>query len=261
MKICLRFAGGGESEVVAVRQPTVVANAADTSNRHPSVIHRFMVIPVCFSAVAVYFGLPGTIARSLVRFQRGGCREPSGRAVAFPRTPRGDMMRAQMELDGDITIRSFQPGDLAACQQLYREGMIGGQIAENDTGLDIDDIDFAYIRTSGNHFWVAVNKTGEVVGMIGVMHSDGVGEIRRLRVRADHRRRGIGSSLLETAVRFCQERNYLKVALDTFTERDGALKLFEKFRFRHGRTRSYAGKDLLYFYLDLYTSERKEETE
>jgi ribosomal protein S18 acetylase RimI-like enzyme len=92
-----------------------------------------------------------------------------------------------------------------------------------------------------------------------VMHSDGVGEIRRLRVANSHQRRGIGSALLEQAVKFCQENNYLKVALDTFMEREPAMKLFDKFRFRHGRTRSYAGKDLLYFYLDLYTSDQKDD--
>ncbi len=157
-----------------------------------------------------------------------------------------------------ITIRSFQTGDLDACRHLYHEGLIGGQIAENDSGLDIDDIEAAYIKTPGNHFWVAQTPQNEIVGMIGVMHSDGVGEIRRLRVSNAHLRKGIGSALLETALKFCQDNNYLKVALDTFVEREAALKLFEKFRFRHGKTRNYAGKDLLYFYLDLYTSDAKD---
>lgn len=161
----------------------------------------------------------------------------------------------------DYVIRSFRPGDLDACRRLYREGLIGGQIAENDTGLDIDDIDGAYLRVPGNHFWVAETSDGQIVGMIGVMQSDGVGEIRRLRVAVSHRRRGIGSALLEQALKFCQENNYLKVALDTFIEREPAIKLFDKFRFRHGRTRSYAGKDLLYFYLDLYTSDQKAKQE
>lgn len=165
----------------------------------------------------------------------------------------------QDESSSDFVIRSFQSSDLEACRRLYREGLIGGQIAENDTGLDIDDIDAAYLRTPGNHFWVAQTHEGQIVGMIGVMHSDGVGEIRRLRVAESHQRRGIGSALLEQAVKFCQESNYLKVALDTFMEREPALKLFDKFRFRHGRTRSYAGKDLLYFYLDLYTSDQKDD--
>ena len=94
--------------------------------------------------------------------------------------------------------------------------------------------------------------------MIGVQHhEEGTGEIRRLRVSLDHRRRGIGSRLIETALRFCEENNYLKITLDTFTDREPAIKLFEKFRFRHHRTRQVNGKELLYFYLDIYTGEEK----
>ncbi|MGC4031722.1 MAG: GNAT family N-acetyltransferase [Tepidisphaeraceae bacterium] len=157
-----------------------------------------------------------------------------------------------------FTIRSFKPADESACQQLFRDGLAGGQIAENDTGLDIDDIVMAYMSTDGNHFWVAQMAGGGVVGMIGVMHSDGSGEIRRLRVAETFRRQGIGSALLETALEFCREQNYLKVALDTFVEREAAVKLFEKFHFRHGKSRSYSGKELMYFYLDLYSGEAKD---
>ena len=156
--------------------------------------------------------------------------------------------------DGPFNIRSFCSADAVACRKLFHDGLIGGQIAENDTALDIDDIEQAYIKVRGNHFWVA-ESGGVVIGMIGVMHSDGTAEIRRLRVREDQRRRGVGSALVEKALAFCQENNYLKVALDTFMEREPAVRLFEKFHFRVGRTRAYAGKELLYFYLDLYSRE------
>ena len=162
-----------------------------------------------------------------------------------------------------IRIRSFRREDLAACRQLYSEGLLGGRLAENDTGLDIDDIDQAYMKTEGNHFWVAEipgvsdGRPPEVVGMIGVQQfREGVGEIRRLRVRGDVRRRGIGTQLVEQALKFCQERSYLKMTLDTFMEREPAIRLFEKFHFHHDRTRNVAGKELMYFYLDLYSSDR-----
>jgi ribosomal protein S18 acetylase RimI-like enzyme len=158
-----------------------------------------------------------------------------------------------------FTIRSFTPRDQAACRKLYVEGLLGGQLAENDTGLDIDDIEGAYMRTRGNHFWVAMDATGEVVGMIGVQHHEqGVGEIRRLRVRNDARRKGLGTRLVEVALKFCQDNQYLKITLDTFMDREPAIRLFEKFRFRHDRTRSVGGKELLYFYLDIYGSEKKQ---
>jgi ribosomal protein S18 acetylase RimI-like enzyme len=157
-----------------------------------------------------------------------------------------------------LKIRSFQPSDLAACRKLYVEGLLGGKLAENDTGLDIDDIEQAYMKPPGNHFWVAESETGEVVGMIGVQHHDeGTGEIRRLRVKQELRRRGIGSALVETALQFCQSHGYLKITLDTFMEREPAIKLFEKFRFRHSRTKDINGKEMMFFYLDLYTGDAK----
>ena len=158
--------------------------------------------------------------------------------------------------EASFIIRSFRKEDLPACTQLYRDGLLGGKIAENDTGLDMDDIEHAYLANPGSHFWVA-QTTGagpEIVGMIGVQqHEDNVGEIRRLRVRQDLRRRGIGSALIETALKFCRDRGYLKIALDTFVEREPAIKLFEEFHFRHSRTRTLGDKDIMHFYLDLYT--------
>jgi len=159
-----------------------------------------------------------------------------------------------IEVSPSWKIRSFRQGDLPACQKLYVEGLLGGKLAENDTGLDIDDIDSAYMGTEGNHFWVAENEAGEIVGMIGVQHHDqGVGQVRRLRVRQDHRRRGIGKALLETAITYCRENGHLKVALDTFAERSLVAEMFPKLGFQHGDTRHFAGKDLMYFYLDLYS--------
>jgi len=155
-------------------------------------------------------------------------------------------------------VRDFRPEDLPACRKLYVEGLIGGKLAENDTGSDIDDIEWAYMKPPGNHFWVAETTTSppQVVGMIGVQaHEAECGEIRRLRVRSDHRRKGIGSALVEAALRFCQEKGYLKIELDTFVDRDAAVRLFEKFRFRHSRSRKVGEKELMYFYLDLYMGE------
>jgi ribosomal protein S18 acetylase RimI-like enzyme len=159
--------------------------------------------------------------------------------------------------DIPVTIRSFRREDQQACQTLYREGLIGTtKIADNDTGFDMDDIESSYMKRRGNCFFVAINNAGEVVGTIGVQHhEDSTGEIRRLRVRQDSQRRGIGSKLLETALKFCQDHSYLKVTLDTFMSTEPAMRLFEKFRFRHSRSRTVGGKELKYFYLDLYAGE------
>lgn len=156
-----------------------------------------------------------------------------------------------------VKIRSYERRDRDVVKHLYVEGLIGGHIAPNDTGLDIEDVQGAYFSKPGSHLWVAENDRGEVVGMIAVQtHRQSESEIRRLRVRQDHRRRGIGAKLLETAIKWCQELGCLKVTLDTYMEREPALKLFDKFKFKHSRTRDVSGKSLLYFYLDLYSGDR-----
>ncbi len=157
-------------------------------------------------------------------------------------------------------IRPFRSTDQAACKRLYHEGLLGGKIADNDTGTDIDDIQHVYMRRAGSHFWVACDLTNDalVLGMVGVQqHEPGVGEIRRLRVDLNHRGIRIGSQLMEQAVKFCSEHSYLKVALDTFIEIKPAIELFQKFHFHHSRTRNVGGKDLLYFYFDLYEGEKR----
>lgn len=163
-----------------------------------------------------------------------------------------------MEQDSELTfvVRTYRSSDQQACRSLFLDGLIGGKIAAGDCGPDIDAIEAHYLKIEGNHFWVAELKgTADpgVAGMIGVQrHGDGTAEIRRLRVHEQYRRRGIGSALMEQAVRFCHEQNYLRIILDTYMERDPAINLFQKFQFRHGRTRRNGEKDLLYFYLDLY---------
>jgi ribosomal protein S18 acetylase RimI-like enzyme len=158
-----------------------------------------------------------------------------------------------------VTIRSFRREDADACRRLYREGLLGGKLAPNDTGLDIDNIESAYMSSPRSHFWVAeLPGGGDAVGMIGVqMHEEQAAEIRRLRVKEDVRRRGIGTRLVETAVKFCADQQVLKVALDTWVDRDLAIKMFEKFRFRLDRTKKVGEKDLLFFYLDIYGKEQK----
>jgi ribosomal protein S18 acetylase RimI-like enzyme len=163
-----------------------------------------------------------------------------------------------MDASSSYKVRSYTAPDRPAVLTLYEQGLLGGQLSENDTGFDIEDIQHAYMDAPGSHFWIAEDGSGSVVGMIGLQqHEPGTGEIRRLRVHSDHQRQGIGSRLLQTALEFCRAHGILKVTLDTFIDREPALRLFEKFHFRHERTRESQGKQTLFFYLDLYGSEKK----
>lgn len=155
-------------------------------------------------------------------------------------------------------VRSYRPEDGPAVARLYTQGLLAGQLAPNDTGADIENIQEAYFNEPSNHFWVA-EVDGQVIAMIGLARDEGpTAEIRRLRVERDWQNTPIAEKLVQTALQHCRHHGYLKVVLDTRVEHGKAQELFEKSGFHHTRTKSVHGKDLLEFYLDLYRSPRKQ---
>ena len=155
----------------------------------------------------------------------------------------------------DVEIRLARPQDRPIIVQLFRDSMVAGEVRGNDTGADMDNLEEAYLADNGaSGFWVACRRPdADVIGMVGVQNTrDNVAEIRRLRVREDARRRGLGTRLMEHAINFCRQRGYLKVTLDVRIERSPAVALFQKFGFTPGRTREIDERRLIDFYLDLY---------
>lgn len=152
-----------------------------------------------------------------------------------------------------ISMRLVGDDDHAAVRDLFENGLIEGFVADNDTGADMENIAEAYFSDDGQSaLWVA-DYDETVIGMIGVQKTSEHGaEIRRLRVRNDYRRQGVGAKLMEQALEFCLHHSYLKVALDVRIERGPAIALFEKFGFQLNRTREVKGRRMLDFYLDLY---------
>ena len=160
-------------------------------------------------------------------------------------------------LDDRLIVRSYSPTDQNVVSRLYTEGLLAGQIAPNDTGADIENIQDAYFNEDANHFWVA-ELDQQVLGMIGVAREEEhTAEIRRLRVEPKWQKSSIAARLIETALEHCHHHGYLKVVFDTRFDPDAALGLFDRFGFQHSKTRSVHGKDLLEFYLDLYRQPRK----
>ncbi|MCC7146221.1 MAG: GNAT family N-acetyltransferase [Phycisphaeraceae bacterium] len=151
-----------------------------------------------------------------------------------------------------LIIRTYGPADQKDVVRLYHDGLLAGQITPNDTGLDIENIENAYLSELSSHFWTA--HVGErMVGMIGVVRDEEhVAEIRRLRVDKEWQKTSLASQLIETALAHCRQHGYLKVVLDTRFERQEAVELFERFGFQHTRTRAMHEKELLEFYLDIY---------
>ncbi|MCP3904692.1 MAG: GNAT family N-acetyltransferase [Planctomycetes bacterium] len=157
----------------------------------------------------------------------------------------------------EVTIRLAEDRDHDTVRFLFEKSILEGQLRDGDTGADIENLREGYFADDGaSAFWVACHDD-KLVGMIGVQCTrENEAEVRRLRVRDGYRRCGIGTRLMEQATDFCQRHGYLKVVLDVRVERGPAISLFEKFGFKHGRTREIGERKTLEFYIDLYRDPR-----
>lgn len=153
-----------------------------------------------------------------------------------------------------VELRLARDEDHEAIRELYRAGLLQGQLQDNDTGADVADLKRGYFSDHGaSAFWVATLES-QVIGMVGVQKTaEHIAEIRRLRVREQFRRHGVGTKLMSTALVFCRKHGYLKITLDIRAERSPAIAIADKFGFTHARTRESGGWKSLDLYLDLYS--------
>ena len=152
-----------------------------------------------------------------------------------------------------LDIRFAIADDIPILLELFENGRLEHQTHENDTGADLDHLMAGYFECKDSGFWVA-EISAQIVGMIGVQRiNDDAAEIRRLRVRDTYRRQGIGKQLMEHAILFCRDKQFLKVVLDVRIERVSAINMFDTFGFVHSHERDFNGRKLRDFYLDLYS--------
>jgi len=96
---------------------------------------------------------------------------------------------------------------------------------------DLLDIEKSYMNAIGSHMWVAELR-GQIVGMVGVIHSDshelGVVELQRMSVSRATRRLGIAKRLLQKSLTFSREFGYKKIILSTTGAQTPAISLYKK---------------------------------
>jgi len=114
---------------------------------------------------------------------------------------------------------------------------------------DLNDIRGNYQSTESTNFWVAETLSAhgkQIIGTIAVVNSlkgmaycNNVAYLRRMSVLKSCRRRGVAKCLLETAVRFCREGNYLRLELITTKVHQAAMQLYLKYGFYCRKYRPY----------------------
>lgn len=148
-------------------------------------------------------------------------------------------------MNTNLTLRSFQPEDQTAVKALILDGLEErwGAI-DLSKNPDLDDIAASY---AGGLFRVA-EINGRIVGTGAlVLHPEGGAEIRRMSVRRDLRRRGLGGAILTRLIEDARAAGCRKVILETTSAWTDAVAFYQR---RGFRVTHHQGGDT-YFLLEL----------
>lgn len=153
------------------------------------------------------------------------------------RSPRGYAFlpwnKSLLDLHAEVKYRSFRNeidanvfpclGELAGCRRLMREITRKGGFLERATWLAV---------TQPPDF-----RRREYCGTIqGIRDKAGVGAVQNLGIVPDYRDRGLGSSLLLTALQGFRESGVHRVYLEVTAENAGAIRLYHRLGFRTVKT-------------------------
>lgn len=129
-----------------------------------------------------------------------------------------------------MRVRAYQPEDFEAAYRLdqacYPPGIAYSRYALRE-----------FLSTAGARAWVAEEELAPVEsGLVGfvIVHQVGRerGHVITLDVRADRRRRGIGTRLLETAEEWLARQGVKRVQLETAVENQAAVAFWQKAGYR-----------------------------
>ncbi len=141
------------------------------------------------------------------------------------------MSQGQIRLPANITIKPFEWQDWDALWTLHGYGLaeagvfLDGPIEPPDFSLvydetlsehgerDMERIDECYLKRRGN-FWIAWIDD-QPVGSVGAQDMDDFVELRRMYVRKEYRRLGIGSMLVRSLIDHCKVQKVGKIKLWT----------------------------------------------
>jgi putative acetyltransferase len=125
-----------------------------------------------------------------------------------------------------VNYRTFEEGDTGGVKELNSIVLQEYGFRTGPWDDDLDSIFETYF--SGGCFWIAESSPGQIIGTVAIRRiSSDEAELKRLRVRKDFRRRGIGTRLLDLCISFCIREGYIKLVLDTASVFREAISLYQ----------------------------------
>lgn len=125
-----------------------------------------------------------------------------------------------------IKYRAFEERDTGGVKELNSSILQEYGFRTGPWDNDLDSIFKTYF--SGGCFWVAESSPGQIIGTAAIRRvSSDEAELKRLRVRKDYRRKGIGTRLLDLCISFCVREGYAKLVLDTASVFQEAISLYQ----------------------------------
>ena len=137
-------------------------------------------------------------------------------------------------MSNDFHIRSATNEDVPAIKQIVFNVLkeYGLHPDEKGKDLDLDDIEKNYVRPNGFFGAVIDVHTNSIVGTFGLCRIDDYTcELRKMYLIKQFRGKGIGQSMLETAIEIAKHKKYKRLILETIAPLKEAISLYKKFDF------------------------------
>ena len=130
-----------------------------------------------------------------------------------------------------VHIRPFTPTDQDAARALILDGLREHWGTLNPTlNPDLDDITANYV--AAGHIFLVAESGQRLIGAGALKLENDCGQIVRVSVSPDWRRRGVGQSLVTALLEAAQTRGLIRVWMETNDDWNDAIDLYRRYGFR-----------------------------
>jgi ribosomal protein S18 acetylase RimI-like enzyme len=146
------------------------------------------------------------------------------------------------------------PEQLRQVRQLFEAyaALLSFDLCVQDFQQELDGLPGCYAPPDGR-LWLAVTDREEAAGCVALRGLEpGIGEMKRLYVRPEYRRTGLGKRLTQTVLEEAASIGYKRLRLDTTLARTEAIRLYESLGFtRIALFRANAVEGALFMEIDV----------